>query len=226
LSINFFFPIPQGQSMSSPFVDLDGIPIPGNEVLGYGRTGIVVRRQDTAVKMPIRYSDSTDDDVASNAEVIKREQDVYRRLGQCEGVVPCINFSETSIQLAFMENGDLRTYLTKTRPSKPLQLSWFREMARALARIHDHGIIVADIASRNFLVAGDLSIKFCDFTESSIMPPSTNMETVDDSGYSIQTDTGQLGAVIYEVVTGARCEFDLFKDLPLDASDATWPQNA
>jgi hypothetical protein len=81
LSINFFFPIPQGQSMSSPFADLDGILIPGIEVLGYSRTGIVVRRQDTAVKIPIRYSDSTDNNVVSNNKVIKREQDVYRHLG-------------------------------------------------------------------------------------------------------------------------------------------------
>jgi DNA-binding helix-hairpin-helix protein with protein kinase domain len=51
-----------------------------------------------------------------------------------------------------MENRDLRIYLTKTGPSKPLQLLWFREMVCALACIHDHGIIVADIASRNFLV--------------------------------------------------------------------------
>lgn len=38
------------------------------------------------------------------------------------------------------------------------------------------------------------------------------MENAEDDGYSIQTDIGQLGAVIYEVVTGNKCEFNLFKD--------------
>ncbi|KAL1987063.1 hypothetical protein VTN96DRAFT_4937 [Rasamsonia emersonii] len=176
-----------------------------------------------AVKMPIRYKSSTDDDVQVNIEVIQREQDVYRRLGQCDDVVPYISFSETTTELAFMENGDLRTYLTKNRPppSKSLQLS--RQMARTLVRIHDRRVIVADIASRNFLLASDLSVKFCDFTESSIMPPHIDMETADDNGYSIQTDIGQLGAVMYEVVTGERCEFDLFQDQEA-SSHATWPR--
>jgi hypothetical protein len=41
--------------MSSPFVDLDGSPIPNSRVLGYGRTGVVISRDNTtAVKIPIR----------------------------------------------------------------------------------------------------------------------------------------------------------------------------
>lgn len=123
-----------------------------------------------------------------------------------------------------MENGDLRAYLGRNCPPKTLQFSWFRQMARGLACIHDRSVIVADIASRNFLLDSDLSVKFCDFTESSVMPLHTNMETADDNGYSIQTDMGQLGAVIYEVVTGERCRFDVFKDQPPEATRATWPR--
>ncbi|KMU72895.1 hypothetical protein CISG_09856 [Coccidioides immitis RMSCC 3703] len=163
--------------------------------------------------MPLRYKSTTDDDVNINIEVIQREQDVYRRLRYCDGVVPCISASKTTLQLAFMENGDL----PRNRPPKSLQLLWLREISRTLARIYDRCVIVADIASRNFLLASDLSICFCDFTESSIMPLGTDMETVDDNGYSVQTDIGLLGAVIYEIVTGERCQFDLFKDLPLVA---------
>jgi serine/threonine protein kinase len=208
--------------MSSPFLDLDGNTIPDDRILGYGRSGVVLLCDGTAVKMPLRYKSSPDDDVEVNTEVIQREQDVYRRLGQCNGVVPCLSTSETTIQLALMENGDLRTYLARNRPPKSIQLSWFREMSRALACIHDRSVIVADIASRNFLLDSDLSIKFCDFTESSIMPPDINMETADDNGYSVQTDIGQLGAVIYEIVTGERCEFDLFEDP--GACQPTWPR--
>ncbi|KAL2007737.1 hypothetical protein VTN00DRAFT_7719 [Thermoascus crustaceus] len=78
--------------------------------------------------------------------------------------------------------------------------------------------------SRNFILDSDLSIKFCDFTESSIMPLHVNMETADDNGYPIQTDIGQLGAVMYEIVTGERCEFGLFKDLSPEVGRATWPR--
>ena len=185
---------------------------------------MVILHDQVAIKMPLRYRSSSGDDVDTNIEAIQREQNIYRRLGQCDGVVPCIGFSERTIQLAVMKNGDLRSYLKQNRPPKSLRLTWLRQMADTLSRIHDHAVIVADIASRNFLLDSDLSVKFCDFTESSIMPLNINMETVDDNGYSIQTDIGQLGAVIYEVVTGKRCDFDLFKDLPPDATKASWPR--
>lgn len=32
--------------MSSPFIDLDRNPIPGDEILGYGRSGLVVLRNN------------------------------------------------------------------------------------------------------------------------------------------------------------------------------------
>lgn len=49
------------------------------------------------------------------------------------------------------------------------------------------------------------------------------METADDEGSTIHTDIGQLGAAMYEIVTGERCSFDLLRDVPQDQS-ATWPK--
>ncbi|EAW24606.1 putative protein kinase [Aspergillus fischeri NRRL 181] len=216
---------------SSLFIDLDGQPIPDSEILGYGRSGVVMLRNGLAVKTPLRHPWSTEDDVQLNVEVIQREQEVYRRLnstgsgnGQIDGVVPCIGFSTKATQLAYMENGDLRAYLEKNKPSRALQMSWFRQMARTLEQIHDKRVLVADIATRNFLLDSDLSVKLCDFTEASVLPLDTVMELADDNGFSIQTDIGQLGAVMYEVVTGSKCDFDLFKDNAPDDGRAIWPQ--
>lgn len=207
--------------MFTPFLDPTGRPIPEAQLLGYGRSGVVILEGKMAVKLPLRYLYTSDDEVTDNTMVIQREQKVYQHLGHCEGVVPYIGFSEESTQLAFMENGDLRSYLSRKRPSKALQLSWFRQMALALSYIHDRSVIVADIACRNILLDSDLSIKFCDFTESTIMSPDTNMETDDDNGYSIHTDIGQLGKVFYEVITGKDCGFNLHEN---DASRATLPR--
>ncbi|PGH10464.1 serine/threonine protein kinase [Polytolypa hystricis UAMH7299] len=204
--------------MSSPFRDLDDNLIPENQILGYGRTGLVILREETAVK-------SSDVDIEMNIKSLQHEQAIYQRLGRCTGIVSYLGFSTTTTELAFMKNGDLRTYLARNgSPNKSLQLLWFREVARTLAHIHDRRVIVADIASRNFLLDSDLSIKFCDFTESTKMPLDTCMETVDDEGYSIQADIGQLGAVIYEVVVGERCGCDLFKDVPPTVGRAAWPR--
>lgn len=112
----------------------------------------------------------------------------------------------------------------KNRPSRALQLSWFRAMAYTLAHIHGKKVLVADIATRNFLLDSDLSIKTCDFSEASVLPVDTDMDTADDNGYTTRIDIGQLGAVMYEDITGHKCDIDLFKDnLPSDGR-ASWPQ--
>ncbi|EZF28820.1 serine/threonine protein kinase [Trichophyton interdigitale MR816] len=209
--------------MSSPVLDLAGNSVPQAQILGYGRSGLVIRVENAALKIPLRYIRSSDDEVEINTEVIQREQEAYRRLGQCEGVVACLGMSEKSTLLALMERGDLRSYIAKNRPSRLLQLSWFRETARTLSRIHNRRVIVADISSRNLLLNADLSITICDFTESSILPLTANIEAANDNGYSIQTDIGQLGAVMYEVITGEQCEFNLFGDGVSDGR-AAWPR--
>lgn len=90
-------------------------------------------------------------------------------------------------------------------------------MARTLEYFHDQRVLVADIASRNFLLDLDLNIKFCDFSEASLLP-------LDDNGYTTRIDIGFLGAVIYEVVTGEKCEIDLFKDNDPTDGRARWPR--
>ncbi|CAI7647969.1 unnamed protein product [Penicillium bialowiezense] len=74
-------------------------------------------------------------------------------------------------------------------------------MARTLEYIHDRRVLVADIASRNFLLDSDMTIKFCDFSEASLLPLDVDMDTLDDNGYTTRIDLGFLGAVIYEVIT-------------------------
>lgn len=56
----------------------------------------------------------------------------------------------------------LQTHLSTTRPCEELQRQWFIEMAQALGYIHERCILVADVASRNLLLDGDLSVKICD----------------------------------------------------------------
>ncbi|RHZ56940.1 hypothetical protein CDV55_103152 [Aspergillus turcosus] len=188
--------------MSSPFLDIQGNPIPQEQVLGSGGSAVVLLQNDVAVKTPLRYLWSSDSDVQVNIESLRREQAVYRRLQnpgdeRSEGIVRCIGFSNEATQLAYMVNGDLRTYLAKCRPSHQLQLTWFNEMARTLSYIHDRRVLVADIASRNFLLDSDLSLKICDFSEASLLPLDSDMEAVDDNGYTTQIDIGLLGAVIH-----------------------------
>ena len=210
----------------------DGSPL-RDPVLGMGRTGVVVRRDDTALKLPLKYSTaglnkSLADHFKASADIsyesVRREKDVYERLGQYHGIVPCLDLSGDGIELEIMTNGDLQSYLKQHCPSQDMQRTWFQEMARTLVHIHDHRVILADMATRNFLLNSEFSIKFSDFTESTILPPGTDMQTADDGGFSIHTDIGQFGAVLYEIITGQPCEFDLFKDVPPGPATAVWPR--
>ena len=211
----------------------DGTPL-RDHILGSGRAGVIIQRDNTAIKLPLKYSvigggsaawaERLNTDAEMSYECLQREKEVYQRLGQHRGIVSYLNLSSIGIQMTLMTNGNLRDYLSKSRPDKTVQLAWFRDMAHALAHIHDRRVIVADIATRNFLLSSDLSIKFSDFTESSMLPLDTDMQTVDDTGYSIHTDIGQFGSVMYEVITGQMCEFDLFKGQPTGPATAAWPR--
>lgn len=193
-------------------------------MLGIGTTGVVVLQKGAALKIPVRWSTSSPEEVEANIEALQHEQEIYSRLEGCDGVVQVLNGSETTLRLRLMKNGDIRSYLSQNRPSRHRQLLWFREMARALAQIHDRRVIVADIASRNFFLDSDLSVKFCDFSESHILLLEACVETADEGGYTVKTDIGLLGAVIYEIIAEQRCEFDIFKDISIEATGGTWPR--
>jgi serine/threonine protein kinase len=205
---------------SSLFQGLDGEPISDSEVLGYGRTGVVICRDNLAVKIPLRHPWSSDTDVQSNVEVIEREQDVYHRFNQfpreqVHHIVPCLGLEKNAAHLSCMENGNLRNYLAKNQPSRAVQITWFRQMAQALEQVHDKCVLVADIASRNFLLDSDLSIKVCDSANCLFYPLGLSWKWPTTTGIRYKTDIGQLGAVIYEVITRQKC--DLFWGfIPMD----------
>jgi len=203
-------------------------------ILGRGGTGITVRDGDAALKLPLKYgligpdgtyTEQDDATTEESYECLLREKAVYRRLDHHDDIISCLDLSGVGIRLELMENGNLQDYLTKYQPpDRSRQLAWFRAMTRALIHVHNCRVLAADIATRNFLLSADLDVKLSDFNQSVILPLDTDMEMADDGGYSIYTDIGQLGTVFYTVVTGQACEFDLFKDLPYEPTDAVWPR--
>ncbi|KAJ5715224.1 uncharacterized protein N7483_012405 [Penicillium malachiteum] len=216
--------------MTTPFLDSQGNCIPQEHVLGSGSSALVLLQGDIAVKVPLKCLWSDPYEVQTNTEKLKHEQEAYRRLQDLPyddrsiGVVQCIDMLSESTQLAYMSNGDLKSYLTRSRPSPQLQLSWCYEITRTLTFIHDRCILVTDIASRNFLLDSDLSIKFCDFSEASILPLDSDMKTVDDCGFNTQIDIGLLGTVMYEIVTGETIQVELFAEQSLADGRPCWPK--
>lgn len=109
---------------------IDGRPL-RDCVLGVGKTGAVVQRDGMALKLPLQYSTTglSEDDIeyrnacaVTAVESIDREKEVYRRLGQHDGIVSCHDLSGIGLQMALMTSGSLHDYLKQQRPFKSVKL--------------------------------------------------------------------------------------------------------
>ncbi|KAK0111517.1 hypothetical protein ONS95_001871 [Cadophora gregata] len=192
---------------------------PQRRFLGVGITGEVVQSGERALKMPRQY-DTKNVTQARRRELewlmevscrkIKTEMQVYEHLGHHEGIIaasyqlPMHDDEEhynPVISMPYMKNGTLQEYLSKKEPDEKLQITWIRSLAAAVAFCHDRNVILADIGSRNCLLADDFSLRLCDFGESTIIPPHLDVAAVNDNGASVKTDIAQFGSVVYEIST-------------------------
>lgn len=216
--------------MSFGYFDLDGRPL-RDLLLGFGGSGVVVERDGIAVKLPRRKNGDSPEQIARNRRFIEHEKEVYRRLQGCYGVVRCLSLASSGmIQMELMKKGNLFAYLrharmTRTYPSRDIQLYWFRELARTLVDIHDRRVMFVSFFTRNLLLSMDLTIKFSDFGRSILLPLETDMRTVERYGYSISMDIGQFGMILYQVITGGHyCDFGfVFVDDHPGPEEPVWP---
>ncbi|KKZ61923.1 hypothetical protein EMCG_00485 [[Emmonsia] crescens] len=229
-------------STKSAFLHLDGTKVV-ERVIGIGGTGVVIERRQYALKIPrilrpieidgvpvatgrLTPEEGNYDERPDLIRSIQDEKAIYQRLGDHSGIVRCFNLSsgDASIQMDLMKNGDLRYYLAQKRPEKSTQLSWLASMAHTMSYIHECLIIIADIRLDNLLLTDDLCVKFSDFGESVMMPLDWDLNGSDDLGFSIMTDIGQFGAVMFEIVTGQACKFDLTQGRREPGDLYTWPR--
>jgi serine/threonine protein kinase len=211
-------------------------------IVGVGSSGLVIQRGQFALKIPLLRREvqrvegkriigrltpepGDYDDRQIMIQYIEEEKAIYRRLGECPGIVQCYDLDspDHSIQMKLMKNGDLRHYLVTTRPDRQTQLSWLLGLARTLVHIHHRRVIVCDIRTDNILLDNDFSVKMTDFSESVMMPLDWNMDGVVELGYSVPTDIGAFGAVVFEIVTGAHCTFNLHQDWKEAGDSYKWP---
>jgi serine/threonine protein kinase len=144
--------------------------------LGIGITGVVVQQGDKALKKLRRYditkvSPTRRDELEWLMETsrwrMRNEMQVYKHLGDHDGIIQATfnddidatTPSEPVIVMPFMKNGDLQRYISRNEPDEHLQVRWVRSLATTLAFCHSKHVLVADIGSRNCLLADDLSLK-------------------------------------------------------------------
>ncbi|KAK5290103.1 hypothetical protein LTR99_011181 [Exophiala xenobiotica] len=201
------------------YLYLDGT-IVKEEIIGVGGAGIVVNQGGYAFKIPRisklseidgvpvhdRILDHNEDNYNELAVAImsfKHEKAIYKRLGDHPGIIRCYNVDseEPSIQMPLM-NGDLRQHLGEIRLKRSRQLFWLLQLARTMAFAHTKRVIICDFRLDNIVYDDDMNIRLIDFSESSLMHLEWDLKGCDKYGFSILTDIGQFGAVMFEIITG------------------------
>jgi serine/threonine protein kinase len=213
------------------------------ELVGLGRVGRVMRFGNVAVKTANIWTvpeDAPETAVIctgqmneTNMESLRHEGRVYRHLGHVEGVIEPYHISDTEIRMPFLLQGTLSSYLRSQSCSvgNMEQLRWLRDAAHIVNRVHERRVLIADIATRNFLLNPDLSLQMCDFTESVIVPVDENIRSfVSEDFVSMKFDIARFGSMMYEITSGSRYEFYVIPEIASDIEDdtesktfKTWP---
>ncbi|KAJ5362156.1 hypothetical protein N7541_003000 [Penicillium brevicompactum] len=142
---------------------------------------------------------------------ITREKLIYQKLPKNPNILDCLKITEDGLHFPYHPLGDLRTYLSNHQVPQSTRCGWIKNAIDAIAFIHSHNIIHADIGPRNFLVADDLSLKLCDFAGSVIVGDDMENYVEEEDRYrlapgssrSFATDLFALGCLIYEISSGS-----------------------
>ena len=199
------------------FLGIDGKPL-HEAITGLGRTSIVVRRGNKAIKILRRIDTSNmterqrlieEDTTELNRQSIANEILMYQHLGYHHGVLD-VKISDEGIEMAYLVHGTLQKYLQEHRVDWTQKLHWIQAAANTIQFVHTKGVIHGDISTMNFLVGHDLSLQLSDFGES--VRIETEVAFARANGLSKKTDIFHFGSVIFEIVTEQRYWFDARED--------------
>ncbi|KAF2208996.1 hypothetical protein CERZMDRAFT_24850, partial [Cercospora zeae-maydis SCOH1-5] len=192
--------------------------------IGNGMDGFVIRDGSHVLKIPQLYGR-----VLSNGSIeahcdnylyvgqLEIEKQAYRRLHGVPGVAHCIECSDNGILLEYYQNGALSEYIASHEPLPiPWRWYWAVQATEIIARCHDRGVLVFDIALRNFLLADDFSLRIIDFANSSLAPEGEDINHVNVDGYTARIDLLHLSNFIHSIMTWQKFSVDC-------AAESEWP---
>lgn len=192
-------------------------------------TAAILRHGPYALKMPkIRPCDSENVDENRQTEFyqgrsrreLANEEEVYRRLGQHDGIAQCINISADGTLLALYKRGTLEAYIKCENEVTPaMKTKWILSLITTHLHFHTANVFVIDLSLRNILLADDLSLKMIDFGKCRLLPKDMNidMDRINDKGMSARVEMHHLGSVIYSIASWTNYEWDycsIKKELP------------
>ncbi|KAI1368996.1 kinase-like domain-containing protein [Xylaria arbuscula] len=139
------------------------------EFLGGGATGLVERlKSGDVIKSPWTGRPTASD----CRHEMAIEAQIYKRLGAHPRLVQLKHWDpvDHTLTLEYMPHGNLKEYVKKygQKISPARRQQWAMEATEGVELLHSHGVIQGDVGPHNFLLDGDLSLKICDFSKSSL----------------------------------------------------------
>lgn len=174
------------------------------------------RGDDRVLKIPKTYPEDGNPDTAYTNEVnidaLNNEASIYRRLGQHEGILQCIQIVDRySIELAFANQGDLMKYMEENaQPTEEVRAEWIRRLADSFAYVHSRRVVVDDIHTGNILIHND-RLRLSDFNQSFLLPLDTDMGRFCANGTNPKIEILHLGCVFYSIAVWSRFKYDYFE---------------
>jgi serine/threonine-protein kinase len=175
--------------------DLTGRTLGGFQVVrrvGAGGMGQVYLARQLSLKRPVALK-LLKADLSRNPTALKRfeaEAHAVARLNH-PNIVQVYEFGECDglryMALEFVDGRNLRDYLArKGPPDLPVALSMIRQVATALAKAHEQGLVHRDIKPENILVTRKVEVKVTDFGLSRFFAPGEALNLT-QSGVTLGT---------------------------------------
>jgi serine/threonine protein kinase len=194
-----------------------------------GGDTLTIRRGDRVIKIPKRTRAII---YSSTFHPLAVESEIYKRLGNHEGIAEIFQQSDDAIEMPYYKNGSLDDFLI-TNQELPYQYptDWIRRLVDTLDYIHENRVLYFDLFLRNILVTDTLSLKLIDFGDSSAIPLETSFSEFSSMRYkgaSVQMDIFYLGWIIYSIEKWEPHSYDLFAKPRTNEEDCkgepSWPE--
>lgn len=202
----------------------DGRRVDAARLVGSGIDGFIIRNGCNVLKIPKLFgrllSDGTieaDKDNDLHLNHLEVEKQVYERLRGVPGVAKCIECTSNGILLEYYQSGSLSEYIScHEPPSMPQRWYWILQATNTVAHCHERGVLVFDVALRNFLLADDFSLRIIDFANSSLVPRSADITEANVDGCTARLDLFHLSNVIYSIMIWQKFSVEC-------AMESEWP---
>jgi serine/threonine-protein kinase len=194
------------------------------EELGEGAYAQTYKALDTTTETPVVLKCLNPNLFADphNFQRFRREAEIVSRLDH-PNVLRSLdnreNRTEPYLVLEYIDGENLRRRAHELRPVPiALAINWGRQLAGALAYLHEHGIVHRDLKPENVLVANDGALRLMDFGtalldgakrltwrhlgESLGTPDYMSPEQIKGNRGDARSDLYAWGVLMYEVLTG------------------------